>query len=232
MTNLNLLFVAKAKSRGNDLSCESGLLDYALICHACKFFGPAVEMDRDSGIGLDVSNEPLPNCLSHKGNDGRQAQAGVFEGICQYPIGQGLVPFVSGFPEAAAICADIPIRNIIDKDFKFLNEDMAFIVLIGCLGLVDKLVCTQDKPTVGSCHFSDIGAVVLEAGLVDFCIGFIEGVDIPEGEQLSSGLVTEVVAEADIVGDGSACIEVSYGVGADFFCCLVKLNHKAGLREF
>ena len=87
-------------------------------------------MHRNRRRRQDLAGQVLPNVFGHE-RDNRCHDLGCgVQGIEQYPIRQLLVAFIAGLPEAAAVCADIPIGNIVDKHFKIFNQQIGFVVVI------------------------------------------------------------------------------------------------------
>ena len=225
------MLVAQSHCNGNDLPCVRSLRKDSVVLKALNFFRPVGKVNGKLARRKNTAGKVLPDFLRHERNNRSHNFYTGVDCVEQYPVCKGLVLFIAGFPEAAAVGSDVPVGDIVNKNFKFLDDVVCLEVfhLSGCFS--DELVRSCNKPAVGNGHCALIGSIALKVRLVNSCIGFKEGVGVPERKELSSCLVSEVKAEADIVRNGCAGIHISDSIGADFFRSLVKADHEAGLGE-
>ena len=84
------------------------------------------------------------------------------------------------FPEAAAVDADIPVGNIVYKDFKILDKQIDLVVVVARLGARKEFICAHRQPQIGRRHFALVGHIALKIRLVDFRVRLKERVNVPE----------------------------------------------------
>ena len=225
------MLVAQSHCNGNDLPCVRSLRKDSVVLKALNFFRPIGKVNGKLARRKNTAGKVLPDFLRHERNNRSHNFYTGVDCVEQYPVCKGLVLFIAGFPEAAAVGSDVPVGDIVNKNFKFLDDIVCFEVVHLSCGFSDELVRSCNKPTVGNGHCALVGSISLKVRLVNSCVGFKESVGIPERKELSSGLVSEVESEADIVRNGCAGIHISDSIGADFFRSLVKADHEAGFGE-